>query len=231
LPERSQERNNNHQAIIDIRMTCQLRLIDNQPAPMNTPDRRTSSIPVRKTYGLVVNRRVVENREQVVMDWCENLLGQKPHEVLTWADEEDIVQSLVRLERMVLVVDLQVDEDDNIIEDKHISIALETWSPGSIQTRRMADGSVRFKHRKDELILAARLRSPEWAGALLEEWLMEMRGDQNKPREKNRYIANMKRSRETIGRMLEQAELKIIKETMTEISIDLDNTEHLLADE
>jgi hypothetical protein len=31
--------------------------------------------------------------------------------------------------------------------------------------------------------------------------------------------------------MLEQAELKIIKETMTEISIDLDNTEHLLADE
>ena len=231
LPERSQERNNNHQAIIDIRMTCQLRLIDNQPAPMNTPDRRTSSIPVRKTYGLVVNRRVVENREQVVMDWCENLLGQKPYEVLTWADEEDIVQSLVRLERMVLVVDLQVDEDDNIVEDKHISISLETWSPGSIQTRRMADGSVRFKHRKDELILAARLRSPEWAGALLEEWLMEMRGDQNKPREKNRYIANMKRSRETIGRMLEQAELKIIKETMAGISIDLDNTEHLLADE
>jgi hypothetical protein len=198
---------------------------------MNTPDRRTSSIPVRKTYGLVVNRWVVENREQVVMDWCENLLGQKPYEVLTWADEEDIVQSLVRLERMVLVVDLQVDEDDNIVEDKHISITLETWSPGSIQTRRMADGSVRFKHRKDELILAARLRSPEWAGALLEEWLMEMRGDQNKPREKNRYIANMKRSRETIGRMLEQAELKIIKETMTGISIDLDNTEKLLADE
>lgn len=212
-------------------MTCQLRLIDNQPSPMNTPDGRTSSIPVRKTYGLVVNRRVVENREQVVMDWCQNLLGQKPHEVLTWADEEDIIQSLVRLERMVLVVDLQVDENNKIIEDKHISIGLESWSPGSIQTRRMADGSVRFKHRKDELILAARLRSPEWAGALLEEWLMDMRGDQNKPREKNRQITNMKRSRETIGRMLEQAELNLIKESMSEISIGLENTENLLADD
>jgi len=196
---------------------------------MIAPDGRTSSMPVRKTYGLVVNRGVVENREQVVMDWCENLLGQRPYEILTWADEEDIVQSLVRLERMVLVVDLQVDDDDEVVENKHISITLESWSPGSIQTRRMADGSVRFKHRKDELILAARLRSPEWAGALLEEWLMEMRGDQSKPREKSRRIAIMKRSRETIGRMLEQAELKIIKETMTDISIDLDNTEHLLA--
>ena len=202
LPERSQERNNNHQAIIAIRMTCQLRLTDNQPAAMITPEGRTSSMRVRKTYGLVVNRRVVENREQVVMDWCENLLGQMPYEVLTWADEEDIVQSLVRLERMVIVVDLQLDEDDNIVEEKHISIALDNWSPGSIQTRRMADGSVRFKHRKDELILAARLRSPEWAGALLEEWLMDMRGDKNKHREKNRYIANMKRSKEIISRML-----------------------------
>ena len=173
----------------------------------------------------------MENREQVVMDWCQNLLGQKPHEVLTWADEEDIIQSLVRLERMVLVVDLQVDENNKIIEDKHLSIGLESWSPGSIQTRRMADGSVRFKHRKDELILAARLRSPEWAGALLEEWLMDMRGDQNKPREKNRQITNMKRSRETIGRMLEQAELNLIKETMSEISVGLENTENLLADD
>lgn len=186
---------------------------------------------VRKTYGLVVNRRGVENREQVVMDWCENLLGQIPYEVLAWADEEDIVQSLVRLERMVLVVDLQLDEDDNIVGEKHISITLDNWAPGSIQTRRMADGSVRFKHRKDELILAARLRSPEWAGALLEEWLMDMRGDQNKPREKNRYIANMKRSKETISRMLEQAELNVIKETITEISTALENTESLLADD
>ena len=212
-------------------MTCQLRLIDNQPAPMNTPDGRTSSMRVRKTYVLVMNRRAVENREQVVRDWCEHLLGQKPHEILTWADEEDIVQSLIRLERMVIVVDLQLDEDDNIVDEKHISIALETWSPGSIQTRRMADGSVRFKHRKDELILAARLRSPEWAGALLEEWLMDMRGEQSKPREKNRHINNMKRSRETIGRMLEQAELTMVKDTMAEISTILENTEHLLADE
>ena len=231
LPVRSQYRNNSHQAIIEIRMTCQLRLIDNQPAPMNTPDSRTSSMRVRKTYVLVMNRRVVENREQVVRDWCEHLLGEKPHEILTWADEEDIVQSLIRLERMVLVVDLQLDEDDNIVEEKHISIALETWSPGSIQTRRMADGSVRFKHRKDELILAARLRSPEWAGALLEEWLMDMRGEQSKPREKNRHITNMKRSRETIGRMLEQAQLTMLKDTMAEISTILENTEHLLADE
>ncbi len=212
-------------------MICQLRLTDNQPAPMNMPRGRTSSMRVRNTYGLVVNRTVVENREQVVMDWCEHLLGQKPHEILTWADEDDFVQSLVRLERMVLVVDLQVDADHKIVEDKHIAITLDNWSPGSIQTRRMADGSVRFKHRKDELILAARLRSPEWAGALLEEWLMDMRGDQNKPREKNRHIANMKRSRETIGRMLEQAELNAIKETIAEISIGLENTENLLAND
>jgi hypothetical protein len=41
----------------------------------------------------------------------------------------------------------------------------------------------------------------------------------------------MKRSRETIGRMLEQAELTMLKDTMTEISTILENTEHLLADE
>jgi hypothetical protein len=65
----------------------------------------------------------------------------------------------------------------------------------------------------------------------LEEWLMDMRGEQSKPREKNRHITNMKRSRETIGRMLEQAELTMLKDTMTEISTILENTEHLLADE
>ena len=65
----------------------------------------------------------------------------------------------------------------------------------------------------------------------MEEWLMDMRGDQNKPREKNRYIANMKRSKETISRMLEQAELNAIKETISEISTALENTESLLADD
>ena len=41
----------------------------------------------------------------------------------------------------------------------------------------------------------------------------------------------MKRSKETISRMLEQAELNAIKETISEISTALENTESLLADD
>ena len=152
------------------------------------------------------------NRE--VRIWIEQAFGEGPADLSIWTEEEGIVQVLIRLSDKVVVSDLSW-EDGVIVEESSLVINLANWQPGSIQTRRMPDGLVRFRHRSNEIMLAARVRAAEWAGALLEEWLMDMRGDANKPRGKQRRISDLMRRRDMVTRMLDQADLEPIKDEIS----------------
>ena len=152
--------------------------------------------------------------EREVRVWIQQAFGEDAVNLSIWTEEEEMVQVLFRLPDKVVISDLSW-EDDVIVEESSLIINLSNWQPGSIQTRRMPDGLVRFRHRSNEIMLAARVRSAEWAGSLLEEWLMDMRGDANKPRGRQRRISDLKRKRDMVARLLDQAELTSIKDEIT----------------
>ena len=152
------------------------------------------------------------NRE--VRVWIEGAFGEAPTDLSIGAEGDEIVQVLIRLTDKVVVSDLSW-EEGLIVEESSLVINLVNWQPGSIQTRRMPDGLVRFRHRSNEIMLAARVRAAEWAGALLEEWLMDMRGDANKPRGRQRRISDLMRKRDMVSRILDQANLTSIRDEMT----------------
>ncbi len=154
--------------------------------------------------------------DEAVRNWCSNYHGQDPVEISLWTDEKDLLQLLIRLENKVMIADLEWNGEE-IRENGSLSIPIDGWSPGSIQTRRMPDGLVRFRHRNSEIMLAAKVRAPEWASALLEKWLLSMRGDSNQPRDRRRRVSDIKRNRETVKHMLEQASMDIIHEGVSQV--------------
>jgi len=51
------------------------------------------------------------------------------------------------------------------------------------------------------------LRAPEWGQALLEEWLMNQRGEALKPKDRSQRLSSITRSKLSIERNLNQARL------------------------
>ncbi len=145
-----------------------------------------------------------------VRRWVEHEFGEVPEDLSVWADEDEIVQVLIRLSDKVVISDLTW-QDEEIIEEASLVIRLSNWKPNSIQTRRMPDGLVRFKHRSNEIMLAAKVRAPEWAAALLEEWLMSMKGREIVPKGRAHQISDLKRRRDKLSKTLEQADLASIR--------------------
>ena len=80
-----------------------------------------------------------------------------------------------------------------------------------------------------EIFLLAKNESPETAQALLEEWLMEMRGDSVKPREKSRRLADIKRLKDRISQLIKQAELNSVSEMLIEAEYNLEMASKLLS--
>ena len=145
-----------------------------------------------------------------VRRWVEHEFGEVPEDLSVWAEEDEIVQVLIRLSDKVVISDLTW-QDEEIIEEASLVIRLSNWKPNSIQTRRMPDGLVRFKHRSNEIMLAAKVRAPEWAAALLEEWLMSMKGREIVPKGRAHQISDLKRRRDKLSKTLEQADLASIR--------------------
>ena len=139
--------------------------------------------------------------------WCESQWGQIPLDVSEWAAHDDVLQVFVKLSRGVLIADFAMDIDGNLICEEHLHIPHDRWNPGSIQAKRTSDGRVRFRHRSSEITLSARLRAPEWGKALLEEWLMEQRGEALKPKDRSQRLSSINRSKLSIERNLNQARL------------------------
>ncbi|RJU86184.1 MAG: hypothetical protein DWC02_04925 [Candidatus Poseidoniales archaeon] len=152
----------------------------------------------------------MDDTTREVRRWVEHEFGEVPEDISVWAEEDEIVQVLIRLSDKVVISDLTW-QDEEILEEASLVIRLSNWKPNSIQTRRMPDGLVRFKHRSNEIMLAAKVRAPEWAAALLEEWLMSMKGREIVPKGRAHQISDLKRRRDKLSKTLEQADLASIR--------------------
>mgnify|MGYP001243824208 CR=1 FL=1 len=164
-----------------------------------------------------------------VSSYISEAFGEKPTDTSLWAQEDDFVQIFVRLSDKVAILSLSNDEGE-IIEEDSLIIREGQWQPNSIQTRRMPDGFVRFKHRTKEILLAPELiRSPDWASSLLEGWLVEIRGNSGIPKTRSQRISTLIRSRDRIERMLNQANLNEIADEVRYVEFRLDSADYKLA--
>ena len=163
-----------------------------------------------------------------VRKWVAHEFGEDPEDISVWAEEDEIVQVLIRLSDKVVISDLTW-QDEQIIEEASLVIRLSNWKPNSIQTRRMPDGLVRFKHRSNEIMLAAKVRAPEWAAALLEEWLMSMKGEDALPKGRQHQISDLKRKRDTLRKTLDQADLSSIRDEIKTIENRLTSADDRLS--
>lgn len=139
--------------------------------------------------------------------WCEETWGQAPVDISEWAAHDDVLQVFIKLNRGVLIADFAMDVDGALHCEEHLHIPQDRWNPGSIQAHRTSEGRVRFRHRSSEIVLSARLRAPEWGQALLEEWLMDQRGEALKPKDRSQRLSSINRSKLSIERNLNQARL------------------------
>lgn len=164
-----------------------------------------------------------------VNSWINETFGEKPTEVSIWAQEDDFVQIFVRLSDKVAILSLSNDEEE-IVEEDSLIIREGQWQPNSIQTRRMPDGFVRFKHRTNEILLAPELiRSPDWASSLIEGWLTEIRGESGIPKTRSQRISTLMRTKDRIERMLNQANLNEVADEVRYVEIRLDSADYKLA--
>ena len=166
----------------------------------------------------------MEESERIVRIWAEKRFDEVPQNLSIWSEEENFIQILIRFSDSVMIADLDY-EDGEIVEENILKIDIETWQPGSIQTRRMPDGLVRFRHRSNDIFLAAQVRAPEWASALLEQWLLEIRGDSIGPHDRRQQVSELKRKKESISRLLEQADFSVIHNGISQIKSRLDNVD------
>ena len=164
-----------------------------------------------------------------VNTWIAEAFGEKPIDISLWAQEDDFVQLFTRLSDKVVILCLSKDEGE-ITEEDSLIIREVQWQPKSIQTRRMPDGFVRFKHRSKEILLAPELiKSPDWASSLLEGWLSEMRADTGIPKTRSQRISTLLRSRDRIEKMLDQANLEEIIDEVRYVELRLESADYKLA--
>ncbi len=177
-----------------------------------------------------------------VEEWCSETWRQKPVEVLEWYEDQEHFQVFIKLERSVLIADfiftINATGDKHIDIKHHLHIPLDIWNPGSIQATRISDGRVRFRHRNSDIILAAELRAPEWGKTVLEDWLITMKGEQLRPKDKNQRLASIRRTREVISRNINAAsldsasiDLELISRRITSAEVGLNPSELILEEE
>ena len=164
--------------------------------------------------------RVMLHRS-AIETWTSDKWGQQAIQIAEWLIEDDIVQAFVRLQRGALIIDGTIDKTGHLQCKNHLHIPFDQWNPGSIQASRTRDSSGRVRHRHAELTLSARFRAPEWGQALLEEWLMDQRGEETRPKSSEQRLATIRRSKASVERYLEQSNLDYAQELlfMTKLSI------------
>ena len=172
-------------------------------------------------------RSNMDRIERGIRIWCEDTFGQSPIDSSRWYAEDDIIQVLIRLSDRVVIADLCWDSED-LHEVSSMVVKQTDWQPGSIQTRRLNDGAILFRHQLKEIILFPIRRAPEWASALLEEWLLGMREDKANTRANRRPISYVKRAKNVTERMLDQADLSDIREAIEKLDLQLTNIDNLL---
>ena len=174
----------------------------------------------------------MDQSEEVVSEWAETVYGVEPLKISIWGTTYGVIQAMIKLDDRVVVCSLVHHEEGRHTEEEaRLEVELANWQQGSIQGRQMKNGSIRIKHRTREIYLEPQIRAPEWVAALLEEWLMSMRGEAAMPKSKSSQINNVKRKKESISRLLEQADFDLIKDEVRFIRMKLNNAETRLSGE
>ena len=186
----------------------------------------------------------VEPLSDDIAAWCTETWRQSPEEILEWFEDENSIQVFIKLTRSVLIADFMYKENaankttDRIQIKHHLHIPLDIWNPGSIQATRINDGRVRFRHRNSDIILAAKLRAPEWGKTVLEDWLMSLRGEQLRPKDRNQRLASIRRTKQIVDRNLQAAsldnaieDLELISHRITSAEVGLNPFENNMLEE
>ena len=186
----------------------------------------------------------VEPLSDDIAAWCTETWRQSPEEILEWFEDEDSIQVFIKLTHSVLIADFMFKENaankttDRIDIKHHLHIPLDIWNPGSIQATRINDGRVRFRHRNSDIILAAKLRAPEWGKTVLEDWLMSLRGEQLRPKDRNQRLASIRRTKQIVDRNLQAAsldnaidDLELISHRITSAEVGLNPFESNMLEE
>ena len=186
----------------------------------------------------------VEPLSDDIAAWCTETWRQSPEEILEWYEDENSIQVFIKLTRSVLIADFIFKENaankttDRIDIKHHLHIPLDIWNPGSIQATRINDGRVRFRHRNSDIILAAKLRAPEWGKTVLEDWLMSLRGEQLRPKDRNQRLASIRRTKQIVDRNLQAAsldnaieDLELISHRITSAEVGLNPFENNMLEE
>tara|TARA_Y100001935_G_scaffold85488_1_gene70983 strand:+ start:330 stop:893 length:564 start_codon:yes stop_codon:yes gene_type:complete len=166
-----------------------------------------------------------------IAEWCDETWGQEPLEILEWFEDDETVQVFIKLPRSVLIANFTFKPDalnmerDRIEIKHHLHIPIDIWNPGSIQATRLNDGRVRFRHRNSDILLAAKMRAPEWGKNVLEDWLMSLRGEQLRPKDKNQRLSSIKRIKEIVSRNIQSASLKGAKDDLHLINQRINSAE------
>ena len=161
--------------------------------------------------------------------WCEKAWGETPKKVSEWASNTETVQVFLRLSASVLIADFERKNDGTLHIRQHLHIPLETWNPGSIQGIRTPEGKTRFSHRRQTIYLSSELRVPEWGAALLEDWLVSMRSDVNRPKDRSQRVAEITRMKTSVQRNLETASVAKVGKDITDLDARIDRIGDTLA--
>lgn len=162
--------------------------------------------------------------------WCEKAWGETPKKVSEWASNSETVQVFLRLSASVLIADFELKNDGTLHIRQHLHIPLETWNPGSIQGIRTPEGKTRFSHRRQTIYLSSELRVPEWGAALLEDWLVSMRSDVNRPKDRSQRVAEITRMKTSVQRNLETASVAKVGKDITDLDARIDRIGDTLAE-
>jgi hypothetical protein len=171
----------------------------------------------------------MQTHHSAIEAWCDVTWGERPVRISDWAVHDDIVQVFLRLSASVLIADFTLGANGRLSIQQHLHIPLETWNPGSIQGLRTMEGKTRFQHRRQSILLSSELRVPEWGAALLEEWLMSMRGAVNRPKDKVQRTNEIKRMQLSVQRNLESAGLSNVQSEIKALDERVDRVDARLA--
>ena len=155
--------------------------------------------------------------EDAVDDWSMRAWGQAPSDIFHWSSIDQRHEVLLRYPNMVAVVRMLENDSNEYSTERQVIIRIGEWNPGAVQANRLSDGTIKVRFRRQGITLSAMMKTPHALSSLLEEWLMGMRGEPDRERDQLKRIQAIKRHKDAITRMLDQAKLEKLVEAHQEI--------------
>lgn len=167
--------------------------------------------------------------EDAVDDWSMRTHGEAPVEMTHWSTIDDHHEVMLRYPRKVVLVRLKSEPDSNYSSVRHIVIRVEEWNPGAVQANRLSDGSIKVRFRRQSMTLSAMMKTPHAISSHLEEWLMGMRTEPLRSDDEVKRVQTVRRNRDAITRMLDQASVEKLVEAVESIGEKVDEAEAAMA--